>query len=292
MTMFRAGRPRRRDRACAPEEWRQENRGFRRVQRAERALLIRGGEARRQKKPILVAQRDLETLGETTRGSAAPCRSRQERCRVGSRRHRRGRSGSSGAARASGAAARRKEADGRSWRSSLAPGGAQGHDLRGQATSARAVASSCQVIDSQPATARCWRQREGSEALDLRSGERRCSTLRRSPTVMSPRGTNRTRPGAHPPLPPLWAKISTLGHSGGRGYAPLTRLTVAAPAKNAAREGIRFRAAPTARLRGDVVTFRWEMLLADSETVLASGLEFLIVDDDGRVVIRHPFAPA
>ena len=49
---------------------------------------------------------------------------------------------------------------------------------------------------------------------------------------------------------------------------------------------------PTARLRGDVVTFRWEMLLADSETVLAGGLEFLIVDDDGRILADHPFALA
>ena len=32
------------------------------------------------------------------------------------------------------------------------------------------------------------------------------------------------------------------------------------------------------------------MLLADSETVLASGLEFLIVDDDGRILVDHPFA--
>ena len=62
--------------------------------------------------------------------------------------------------------------------------------------------------------------------------------------------------------------------------------------KERRREGVRFRAAPTARLRGDVVTFRWEMLLADSETVLASGLEFLIVDDDGRILADHPFALA
>jgi hypothetical protein len=89
----------------------------------------------------------------------------------------------------------------------------------------------------------------------------------------------------------LWAP-DALGHSGGRGYSPLTRLTLAAPANNAAREGIRFRAAPTARQRRDVVTFRWEMLLAESETVLASGLEFLIVDDDGRILVDHPFAPA
>jgi hypothetical protein len=88
----------------------------------------------------------------------------------------------------------------------------------------------------------------------------------------------------------LWAP-DALGHNGTRGYAPLAKLTLAAPAKNARREGIRFRAAPSARQRRDVVTFRWEMLLADSETVLASGLEFLIVDDDGRILVDHPFAP-
>ena len=81
-------------------------------------------------------------------------------------------------------------------------------------------------------------------------------------------------------------------HKGTRGYAPLAKLAVLTPAKNNRREGVRFRAAPSARLRGDVVTFRWEMLLTDSETVLASGLEFLIVDDDGRILVDHPFAPA
>jgi hypothetical protein len=89
----------------------------------------------------------------------------------------------------------------------------------------------------------------------------------------------------------LWAPNAP-SHNGTRGYSPLTRLTLAVPAKNAPREGIRFRAAPSARQRRDVVTFRWEMLLAESETVLASGLEFLIVDDDGRILLDHPFAPA
>jgi len=89
----------------------------------------------------------------------------------------------------------------------------------------------------------------------------------------------------------LWAPNAP-SHNWGRGYAPLARLTLVAPAKDAAREGIRFRAAPSARQRRDVVTFRWEMLLAESETVLASGLEFLIVDDDGRILLDHPFAPA
>jgi hypothetical protein len=77
-----------------------------------------------------------------------------------------------------------------------------------------------------------------------------------------------------------------------RGYGALSQLVLAAPEKSVGREGIRFRAAPTARQRRDVVTFRWEMLLADSEIVLASGIEFLIVDDDGRILVDHPFAPA
>ena len=82
------------------------------------------------------------------------------------------------------------------------------------------------------------------------------------------------------------------GHGWASGYSARTSLTPAAPGKPAGREGVRYRAAPTARLRGDVVTFRWEMVLADSETVLASGLEFLIVDDDGRILVEHPFAAA
>ena len=40
------------------------------------------------------------------------------------------------------------------------------------------------------------------------------------------------------------------------------------------------------------MTFRWEMLPADSETVLESGLEFLVVDDEGRILIDHQFVPA
>ncbi len=91
----------------------------------------------------------------------------------------------------------------------------------------------------------------------------------------------------------LWAPDAQRhGRSEARGYGALSKLILTAPEKNAGREGVRYRAAPTARLRGDVVTFRWEMLLTDSETVLASGLEFLIVDDDGRILVDHPFAPA
>ena len=89
----------------------------------------------------------------------------------------------------------------------------------------------------------------------------------------------------------LWAP-DAMGSKGPRGYAALTRLSPANTKISTRGECVRYRAAPSARLRGDVVTFRWEMLLAESETVLASGLEFLIVDDDGRILVDHPFAAA
>ena len=89
----------------------------------------------------------------------------------------------------------------------------------------------------------------------------------------------------------LWAP-DALGDKGARGYGALGKLILGSPERNGGETGIRYRAAPTARVRGDVVTFRWEMLLADSETVLAGGLEFLIVDDDGRILADHPFAHA
>jgi hypothetical protein len=89
----------------------------------------------------------------------------------------------------------------------------------------------------------------------------------------------------------LW-EPDALRHEGARGRGAISRLIPAASETNAGRAGVCFRAAPSARQRRDVVTFRWEMLLADSETVLASGLEFLIVDDDGRILVDHPFAVA
>jgi len=88
----------------------------------------------------------------------------------------------------------------------------------------------------------------------------------------------------------LWAPDAARGEGTrkARGYGALSKLLTGSPEGN----GVRYRAAPTARLRGDVLTFRWEMTIADGETVLASGLEFLIVDDDGRILVDHPFAVA
>jgi hypothetical protein len=87
----------------------------------------------------------------------------------------------------------------------------------------------------------------------------------------------------------LWAPNAQT--RGSRGIGALGKLTLGSSAKNAGQDGILFRAAPSARQRRDVVTFRWEMVLAGSETILASGLEFLIVDDEGRILVDHPFVP-
>ena len=92
----------------------------------------------------------------------------------------------------------------------------------------------------------------------------------------------------------LWAPdaLAPRGARERRGFGALGRLILGSSETKDGGDSIRFRAAPTARLRGDVVTFRWEMLLAGSDTVLASGLEFLIVDDEGRILVDHPFVPA
>jgi hypothetical protein len=53
--------------------------------------------------------------------------------------------------------------------------------------------------------------------------------------------------------------------------------------------GRRFRAVQDARALRDVVTFHWEMLPASGETVVARGLEILLVNDWGRIVTDNPF---
>jgi hypothetical protein len=89
----------------------------------------------------------------------------------------------------------------------------------------------------------------------------------------------------------LWSSHA-LRHSEAREYEVVKKRILGPHARNVARDGARFRAVRNAHRQSDVVTFRWEMLAPDSETVLASGLEFLIVDDEGRILLDHPFVPA
>jgi hypothetical protein len=74
-----------------------------------------------------------------------------------------------------------------------------------------------------------------------------------------------------------------------RGYDALEARIAGSHEKNVRDGGNRFRAAQDARALHDVVTFHWEMLHADGEEVAAAGLEFLIVDEKGRIRIDYQF---
>ena len=77
-----------------------------------------------------------------------------------------------------------------------------------------------------------------------------------------------------------------------KGYQALEKRVRESHEKNVRDAGNRFRAASDARRLHDTVTFHWEMLPADGDNVLARGLEFLIVDDDGKILADYQFIPA
>jgi hypothetical protein len=77
-----------------------------------------------------------------------------------------------------------------------------------------------------------------------------------------------------------------------QGYEELEKRIRGSHEKNVRDDGNRFRAAPGARRLHDVVTFYWEMLPADADTVLARGLEFLIINDEDRILVDYQFVPA
>jgi len=74
-----------------------------------------------------------------------------------------------------------------------------------------------------------------------------------------------------------------------RGYDALEQRITGSYEKNVRDGGHRFRAVQDARALRDVVTFHWEMLPADGEPVMASGLEILVVNDWGRIVTDYQF---
>ncbi len=74
-----------------------------------------------------------------------------------------------------------------------------------------------------------------------------------------------------------------------RGYAALEQRITGSYEKNVRDRGNRFRAVKSARALRDGVLLFWEMLPAQSETVLASGLVFLIVDRERRILVDYQF---
>lgn len=74
-----------------------------------------------------------------------------------------------------------------------------------------------------------------------------------------------------------------------KGYTALEQRVTGSHEKNVRDNGNRFRARPDAQRLRDVVTFTWEMLPRDSDTVLAFGLEVLVLDPDDRIVTDYQF---
>jgi hypothetical protein len=89
----------------------------------------------------------------------------------------------------------------------------------------------------------------------------------------------------------LWAVdgIHYVGTREARGYDALEQRIAGSHEKNVRSGGYRFRAAKGARALRDAVTFFWEMLPADSESVIATGVEFLIIDAQGRILTDYQF---
>jgi hypothetical protein len=74
-----------------------------------------------------------------------------------------------------------------------------------------------------------------------------------------------------------------------RGYAALEQRVIGSHEKNVRDNGHRFRVRPGAQRLRDVVTFTWEMVPASADTVLAVGLEFLVLDAEDRIVTDYQF---
>jgi hypothetical protein len=69
-----------------------------------------------------------------------------------------------------------------------------------------------------------------------------------------------------------------------QGFDALEQRVRGSHEKNVRDAGHWFRIAEQARQLPGVVTFKWQMVKPASDSVLATGLEILEVDDDGRIV--------
>lgn len=89
----------------------------------------------------------------------------------------------------------------------------------------------------------------------------------------------------------LWPADGThfVGQRDVRGHAALEQRVLGSHVKNVREGDHLFRAAPGARALQDVVTFRWEMTPAGRDEVVAAGLEFVILDDQGRIRADYMF---
>lgn len=77
------------------------------------------------------------------------------------------------------------------------------------------------------------------------------------------------------------------------GYDALEQRVTGSHEKNVRDGGNSFRARPGAQQLRNVVTFHWEMTPAESpDRVVAVGLEFVMLDEQGRAVADYQFIVA
>lgn len=74
-----------------------------------------------------------------------------------------------------------------------------------------------------------------------------------------------------------------------RGFVALEARVTGSYERNVAGKGYRFRARKDARQLHNAITFTWEMTPASGREVLAVGLEFLLLDEQSRVVADYQF---
>lgn len=74
-----------------------------------------------------------------------------------------------------------------------------------------------------------------------------------------------------------------------KGHSALEDRVAGSHEKNVRDGGNRFRAAPGAKALHDGVTFFWEMVPSDEDRILATGLEFLLLDSAGRILADYQF---
>jgi hypothetical protein len=89
----------------------------------------------------------------------------------------------------------------------------------------------------------------------------------------------------------IWAPDGQhfVGTREAKGYDALETRVTGSHEKNVRDNGNRFRARADARQLRNAVTFHWEMLRGSSDEVASVGLEFLLVDEDGRIVVDYQF---
>jgi hypothetical protein len=74
-----------------------------------------------------------------------------------------------------------------------------------------------------------------------------------------------------------------------RGQEALAQRVQASHQKNVRDAGHVFRVASTAQQLPGVITFIWHMVVPASGAVVATGLEFLAIDAEGRIVTDYQF---